>query len=268
MTDAVAEVVDQEAELESGFNSAMGIAPPETDAEEFAPVVEAPAVEEPVEETVTLNQSEVKQLLSRLDELDKHGKGLDKAFGYIGNLSETIEKLKSSASTGPLELSDEDLAPISAEYPELGGSIKQVLSNVLGRVRGGGQQVAPDFAPIRAEFQQQLVARDRAGEAKLLSVIEPNWKTETATDQFRVWMETQPDEYRQKIGDSWDALEISDAIKSFRTATTAKVGVPGQDRSKRLEAAITPKGTASNPGTVLTPEQEMELGFKRAARRA
>ena len=270
------EVVDQstqddDAGFADGFNLARGDEPPVTEAPPAAPVEEPaaeekPPVEAPVEETVTLNQSEVKNLLSRLELLDKHQASIDKAHGRLGSLQETITKLQTAHASGEtVELTDEDVADLK-DYPEFAGSMKSVLGKVLSKVRGAPAQ-AFDAAPMQQAFEQKLIENEQKYEKKLLTVMRKDWNTVVHSDDFGLWLAGQDEAYRNQIGNSWDAIEIHEAIQKFEEAKAAKSAPPPtppktNTNKARLEAAVTPRGVRSPDTSTLDAEDAFAAGFK------
>ncbi len=275
MTDQVVEEVvanDQQddAGFIDGFNQAMGNEPSTVEtppAEPEAPAPEEAPKEEPVEESIPLTKTEVQSLISRLDELDKLRSSQDKAFGHIGALKETIEKLRTAQATGePAEITDEDMKEIAEDFPEFGGKLKGVLQKISGKFRGGGQQAATTFdpTPMREEFASQLTERDQKYEKRILRAYHKDWQTVVHSDGFKLWMETQPEDYRTKVGSSWDAEEIADAIDTFKEHNVKKAASADLKKKKnqRLEAAVTPAGVRSPDTTSLSDDDAFINGFK------
>ena len=261
MTDVeeVANEVDQEAEFEAGFNRARGDEP-----DVVEPVAEETAAA-PEEETVTLNQTEIKSLLSRLDDLDKLKRGQDTAFGKLGSLQETITRLQSAnASGGPVELTDEDVADLS-EFPELQATMRSVLQKTLSRVRPGPAQSAFDPTPLVQEIHQLRAQREadtRQLAALSLTTQHKDWREVVNGDSFRVWLGTQPEDYRQRISESWDADEISTALDNFKAQTT-RAAASKQKKTDRLLSAVQPTGVRSPDTSALDENEAFARGFRR-----
>ncbi len=289
------EVADQQGDagFEDGFNLARGITPepdltppvepvdpteepqatPEAAAPEQVPDAApegTPAAAAPTEEeSVTLSPAEVKSLLARLDDVDRLKSAQDKAFGTIGSMKTVLDKLQTSQATGvALELTDEDMAELD-DFPEFKDRFKKTLQKVLSKTRSVGVAPPPDTAPLEEKFQQQLeqklAAQSRQYEAKLLSIKHDDWKDVVVSDSFKVWLGTQPEDYRKQINDSWDAQEIGGALTKFK-AHAASVKESKQTKTRRLEAAVSPTGVPAPDTTALNDAAAFEAGFKSARR--
>jgi len=243
-----------DAAFASAFNEAAGIeAPPVVEAE--APKAEESVVEttpEPVTESspkdeepgTVLSTDEVKALLGRLEEMDAIKKQIRDVNGRFGAVSETLGKLKEARSAGgSVEISDDDLAELS-EYGDLKGSMSTVLKRVLAKAGGSTAPAQFDTAPVEQKFQQQLEERDRKYEARLLTAYHSDWRDVVASDDYRLHLQGLPEETRTQIENSWNAEEIAQSIRDFKAAKATKQTTT-QNRTRRLEAAVTPTGNAS-----------------------
>lgn len=247
------EVIDDEAAFAAGFNEVSGDPVVEVKPEPSEPVAESkpeaePVTEEPQqeaqEETVTLNQSEVKALLGRLEELDKIKGGLRDLNGRYGTLSDSFNRLKEANATGgSVEISEEDLAELS-EFGELKTSVGNVLKKVLAKAGTGG---AVDLEPIETKFEQRINERDRVMEGRILTAYHRDWRQVTGGDEFRTWLQAQSEDYRDRINNSWNAEEIAQAIDSFKARNVKPQAQ--QNKTRRLETAVAHTGNAkSAPG--------------------
>jgi Skp family chaperone for outer membrane proteins len=292
---ATDEVAD-DAGFVDGFNAAMGIEKsstaqskeePPTPAATATPVEPAkPAnvsakTEEP-SETFTLSQTEMKSLLARLEEIDKLKASQDKAFGRLGTLQETLGKLQQAQHTGVTpEISDEDMAEISNDFPELGARLKTTLQKIMGKSRTSAaapatpaQQPAFDPAPLMSQLDAKLAEQrseiekiKQQSEAKILTALHRDWKQVVNDDKFKLWLQGQSAEYRDKINASWDAEEIGGAIDEFKKAQQpakpAPTAAPSkQSKANRLEAAVTPQGVKAPDTQQISDDEQFLAGFR------
>jgi hypothetical protein len=286
--DAPTEEQQQEAkDFEAGFAQARGDQPPtNTDETPASPAVAeaspapadkplagasepAPATKAEPEPAFTPEQ--FKALIERVAEIDSLKATLEsshaKTHGKIGELNRTLLQIQQAAAASPagVKLSVGALKRLGEDYPDLAKLLAEDLTEALSAT--GVPQAAPtvDLAPIEERFAQQLDAANKAHEAKLLTVMFPDWRTTTQSADFRLWLETQPEDYRTRINNSWDALEIADALRTHQAAqAAAKAPAPKQDKTKRLEAAVTPQGVPGDGPPALDPEAEFLAGYKAA----
>lgn len=225
---------------------------------------------------------------ARLEHFEQSSKQtLDKISGHTGSMKQAIEKLQSQTKNGkPVEITEEDVADIAAEFPELGKLQLKMLQKVVGKLHGtAGNNAEPE---AKADMQQQpaftqeqldqmvndrLAASlpgvqeriERQFEAKTLARSHPDWKevvghpdispdANESNNDFRKWLATQP-ELKAKLNDSWDADEIGKAITAFKASANKE-----NTRKKRLEAAVVPRGTGDH-GQASQAIDEMEAGY-------
>jgi len=89
-------------------------------------------------------------------------------------------------------------------------------------------------------------------EMRELSRRHKDWETVVRSEDFSKWGSTLPAQEWESLRSSNDADEIAkglDSYKDFATKAQAKASKQ-QSANKRLEAAITPTGTASSPATL------------------
>jgi hypothetical protein len=255
-----------DADMEAGFNAAAGTEPvaEENTVEVVAETPVEAVADQPEEELVTLNQSEVKQLLARLEDLDKLKASQRDVYGRVGGIQDTLSKLKTAqANGGPVEISEDDLSELG-DFGELKSAVGSVLRKALSKVGGG--QVQADFTPLKQEFEQRLEQQEQRHQMQLLSVMHDDWRDVANSDKFRLWLNGQPEDYRARLNDSWDAIEISRALKSFKSQGEVNTAPVVQNRKARLESAVTPRGTPAVGKTAPTPDELMEQGFRQIRR--
>ncbi len=245
------------------------------------PVIEAVAepVIEPVQEPVTPKLAQITEE-QFADLLKMHGKmsKLDEGFGTLGNLKQRIEQLQASTTSGkPVEVTDEDMADLQAEFPEFADLTKKVLTKVVGKLRGTGTapvdtEALLTQAEARAEARvfkriQDEAAVDLLDEHPDFRTITGNYETrETAPTAFQSWVAKQPADFQKRLYDSNNASYLSKQITRFKTETAEKpkpAPTPKpNERTARLTASVTPKGVA--PAGSPPEENSFSSGFRHA----
>jgi len=270
-----------EAAFAESFREETGQKPTDTPATtSISASVEAPTVpipeasqeadapkEEPAQEYVQLTKAEHGELL-KIRELQHK---LDQGFGTLGNIQQTIRQLQESRTTGKaVEVTDEDLAELKAEFPEFAELTKKALSRVLARVVPMSAPTVDTTAITQAE--ERTIQRERAQATATLDTLRDDWRDVTGTvdesgklpdNAYYRWLATKPADYQRRLLDTWNPHVIAKSIETFTKVREAEakpklVPPKANERTTRLTAAVTPKGVA--PGGA-PPE---ESGFASA----
>ena len=270
---------DDDADFDSGFSSKSADDPTATPAvvTEVQAAPAAAAVPEP--KYVQVTEEQLTNLMAKAGEFDTEKaetkRKLDSAFGTIGNLKQTIDRLQAGTQAGkPVELTAEDLREISEQYPDLGTSMLKTLQRVAEKMKGTGTAAAPfNESHIDQRVQQQLkpareqIIVDVRNEiaAEELAETHPDWRAIAGPDgsntEFRLWLAKQPNGYADKVLNSSRAKLISEALTKFKQ--TRAPGSTGKQnkRTDVLKAAITPRGDGGHvQGN--DDEDEFDKGFK------
>lgn len=263
------------AALAAGFDPAT---PPVVTTE--APA--EPVAEQPVpEEYVQITKKDLDRLIAAADKTEAHAAQFDKVFGTVGNMQQVVNRLQAATPAGEaVEASEEDIAELAADFPDLAGQIRTTLNRVLKRVnaKGTGEEPATLKAPTADvdpdKLRPVVSAETHRLQLEELDDLHPGWrdivgKPDEADKPFRKWMATQPQEYQDKINNTQSAAITSRAIDKFRAAEKAAVkpaavqpARPAEARRAAIQAAVQPRGTGTKPGPhTPTPEENLNAGF-------
>lgn len=269
------ETVKQHAEELASFEAEFSDAetgeqtPPIVETPPPAPVVETPVVAAPVEpKYAQITEEQLARILTYSDDLTAVKAAMESrfgtAFGKIGSMSQTLKELQSAPQEEaiPVTITDEDMAHMKDDYPDLTPAISKALKNVMAKVKGGGQrtvtqQVDPEtFKPFvheSAHEEAQKVYREE--QVKDLTDDYPRWAEIIGADgsktDFRQWLAQEPAEYQKKVGNSQRAVVVAKALDRYyetkRTPPAAVEQKPtaAQTRREQLQEAVTERGTAS-----------------------
>lgn len=271
MTDVVAEVeMENDDDFNAGFNAEPTETPVRTEqSEEVAQVTESPVVEpDPATEFVQLTRGDLDDLRRKAaiaEELKaSQAQALDKVFGKIGGLERVLQQYQSETASGkPVEITEDDVAEISQEFPELGASTLKVLQKVAGKLKGTGGIQQPAFDP--KQFEEVVNKRvdevrqeiERATELKLLDRQHKDWRDVVQQSEFNEWLKGKPADFQDRINNTWDSSFVADALDEFKDtrkkAETTK-------RQSRIEAAVTPK-TMGGVALGATDDDDFMSGF-------
>lgn len=292
-----------EAEFDAGFNPAPSteIVPPVVEDEAAkataaaekevadkaaaaATAAAALAAAAPKHRQVT--EAEWTELKAKAAEVDQirtdHRKEFDKVFGKIGGMDRTLATIQAATPAGyAVEVTDEVVADLAKEFPELGGlalkAFKAFASKLKGTAPVATAAAAPDPAVIEATVQTRLVAL----QSEDLEDARPEWRTITGAPDsktaYRAWLATQPLEYQAKLASTNSAAVIARSIDKFeahtvaaskeataaaeKAAAEAKAKAAGDKRRSVLSAAVSPKGSAAHAAPA-GGEDDFEEGFK------
>jgi hypothetical protein len=247
--------------------------PPEpADEETTGGAAETPP-EEKQPEYVQVTKSDFDKLMAnaaRIDEINATVvKQRDDAFGRIGRLEAALNEMRQSSQNGTV--SDEDLAELAQEYPDLAGlSVFKKLRaaggidpDAVGRIVQERVESANASAreQTRREFETRLLTRDHPDWRQVVGV--PAKAGDPIPDtEYRRWLAAQPEEYRAEVGSVWDADVVGASIKKFKESAKAKAAPnPAADqRRSRLAAAVPAKGDA-DPASPAEPDP-FEAGYQ------
>jgi len=217
-----------------------------------------------------ITEDEYQSLLARAAQIDEikaeTGKKIDTAFGKLGEINRVIAQLQQSGQAGaPLSLTDEDLAELHKEFPEIAAMTAKGLNRVLGRLGGGAPNVdalvQEKLAPALESVPQTVKA---LVSEELLQEKHGDWRAivgapEDSTNAFRQWLSQQPKERQSELNSTYDHRVISKAITDFNEAR--KKAEAADQRKSRLAAAVTPR---SAPGNAQPLDDDESAGFKAA----
>lgn len=275
-TQEVVEVPNESEALAAGFNDepAPVEAPQEEVKEEVVEETKPEAVEEVKPETVSITVDEWRAMQARVAEIDnlksETTRRVDQALGKYGELNRTIQEIKQKPQGG-MSLPREKLDKLRVDYPELAELFAEGPQSQEPKQEA---TLAVDTEEIKrlaeqtaADKYQELVVKN---EMRELGRRHKDWGDVVKSEDFAKWVQTLPAEQAQALITSTDADEISAGLDKFKEqkaqaeeaakAALAKA-TKQQSASKRLEAAITPTGTAGGPPS-LTERDLFLQGFK------
>lgn len=183
------------------------------------------------------------------------GKQADTIFGRIGGLERVLKQFQDQTPAGSaVEITEDDLAELRDEFPELIGPQLKMLQRIAGKMRGTGQAFdESQIQPMLEKATPDLVARIRSDisaqiATETLTETHPDWESvvgntfagKPADKEFLEWANAQPQEYRDRLFETVNPVVIGRAIDKFREhqASLKK----NAERRERFEKAVTPKG--------------------------
>lgn len=182
------------------------------------------------------------------------GSRLDTAFGKMGGLERVLKQFQEQTPTGAaVEITEEDLAELKDEFPELVGPHLKALQRIAGKMRGTGSLDESSIQPLLEKATPGLVERVREEliaqtATETLAETHPDWESvignrladKPASKEFVEWFGTQPQEYQERLGATMNPVAIGRMIDKFREHQESLR--KQAERRNRFEDAIDPKG--------------------------
>ncbi|OIR02615.1 hypothetical protein GALL_153290 [mine drainage metagenome] len=277
------------ADMEAGFNEATtGTVPTETPASQSQPVApeapaakasdEAPPAAQPVEAAEPLiagfKESELKNLLSRISEIDEIKGDVRKVYGQYGGLKNFIdEKLKTLPTqtvAGVTRINPKALERLKSEYgPELAEIFNDFIESSQAQPEEKPAAPAAPADPVPtgidpAEFERRL-AEETARIAKtadervavhLIDFKHPDRAQIRETPEFKTWIGTLPPADADAVVNTWDVNVLSGKLDQFKAWNAKRIS-----NEKRLKGALTPKGVQQTPPAMISEEDAIRQGF-------
>lgn len=241
--------------------------PPETTPETTAQTPEATPEPEPEFIQITKPQfEEIQQRLAQIDEIRGESKrGLEKAFGHIGSLKQSL-----TAHPGSFEISAEDLVDVEKEYgPDLANALKGTLQKVLGKQRPAQEESAKPAAETPAVPDVISKTRSEMIDSRLDEIVNGDWHKEVASPEFTAWIRAQPADVTALSASD----NLRDASRLLRLFVESKKPVPApapspqksDQRQRVLQAAVNPRSKAVTPPTSASKDP-FDEGFEAVRR--
>ena len=244
-----------EANEQAGFASSFG---------EEVRADEAPADNEPeqeqqdeqsedgeAEEEAGLTAEELTAMLAKIPKIDEVEQAtaaeIRKLHGKLGEFNRHLQELK-TARTGAGKLDASKLKRLNEDYPELA----QILADDLNEAGfdNTSQQPAIDYSQQMAQVKDEMY---KDMQKNLLLIQHQDVFDVVATDEYRVWKQTQPAEVQQQLDTSFDAMFLGKQITAFKE-WRGKKSTGTQQRQTILERALNPKGTQPKAKSVALSE--------------
>lgn len=260
---------DESQALENSSFEAADNAPTETPVVDVAPKAEQEKVVAP---------AAVDPMKVILDRLDKYEASHNTLAGHVGGINRNQVEMKAllaAAQAATSKVSDAptqaqvreaikdpvEWAALKEEHPhwadatEKMSDARQALSNAAL-----DKKLSEQAAAASEKLRMELV------NSHLDAIVDGKWRESTNSPEFAKWIASQPDAIKE-LGDS---LELTDAAKMLRLFSASKLVVPASipapskelaARQKRIESAVTPRGSGGNSSTLSTDIDYMEAGY-------
>jgi len=211
-----------------------------------------------------LKTDELMSMLAKIPQLEEMStKEIQKVHGKIGELNRTLQELKSKgAGSTAVRLAEAKFDKLREEYPDLA---ELLAEDFKGLQLEGPAAVSDEVinAHVEARVQEQVsVVRDelqKQMQVSLLQIQHPDFQVIKDSDEFKVFLQTLPEEERQKVDETWDAMYLSTVFTNFKSWKNERTKSKEQ-RQSRLRNALPPKtNTAPVRSGPMTEEEAFAL---------
>ena len=200
-----------------------------------------------------LTESQLKSILERATRVDAIEDQLRKANGKIGELNGTLQEIQRRRPTqhAPADdLDDEQIAEFESTFPEFGPAVEARARKIAQEVMQS-QQAQGQHDPEEISKQVNLA---------VMNTTHKGWQQTTASDDFKLWIASQPPDVQQTYQTTWDAQELGGIVTAFKSRQQA-ASARSTKSKQRLEAALTPDGRSSKVVHAVTEQDAMQAGF-------
>lgn len=291
---AEAEEAAEDAAFEAAFaettgqtQTATAAEPQETPAEPAATPAEPPATEASGDKGSTSEGAttedppvdpfaglppQVREILARVPQLEATLEQTKRVAGMVPALQSQIAKLTQHRPDGGESPASEQrpaarkrldsVEALRGEVPEVAAALDDILAELEAR-----KGAEPAQQTTAAEKPPAADATDE--EEAALDSIRPTWADDMASNDFRLWLATQPEEYRRRVMSTSRAGTVLEALSKFDksrpTAQTTAQNTTNTTRQARMQAAVVPigDGRGARPRTS-APEDVEEAAFASA----
>lgn len=233
---------------------------------------EPQAEAEPKAVLAGMTEDQIKALLAKAGEVDELKSQVRNVFGRFGELNSRIQQLQKPEPATSAPQAAQLNKELARQYHEaiLDGDMEKADELLLSMQSRGNSQVSG--ADANAAFEEKLTQQEKKFEARILKSRHRDYHELTQTDDFKKWGATLPPDEWHNLNESWDALYIADKYDEFKAWRSAQenksvqADQQRQQRTKRLENAVTPSNSAPVGAPVVTEEEAMHAAIKARAR--
>lgn len=235
--------------------------PPATDANPTA--AEDEKKDEPAApKYAQITEEQFTDLMAKASQIDESRRQIDTLAGHIGGVKQVVEGLRQQRKS----LTAGQLKRVAAEFPELAEALQSDLSEL------GGASVDPAEIDRRVEsvVESRVAQKAVEFEAKLLRFYHRDWADVVVSNDFQAWKAQLPEAERVKLDASNDGEYIADQLTAFKAAQAAKkaqaakaaeTSKASDNRQKRLEAAVQPRGTGGHTPSRSGATSDFQAGW-------
>jgi hypothetical protein len=246
--------------LEDGYNG-IDTPPPETPEgdQQYIPQEAAQAEpEDPWAGVPAVLRQQIEAISSKLSVIDKLETQVSQANKRVGAIQNEFYQAQKSARETPKAPTPEEMAKASknaASWEELKGDFPDWAEAIEGKIAETTAKI-PNIDDLREQVtsltsgvdavKQQIITNE-ALEVRLVGLIHPDWKTVTKSPEYQSWLQSQPDDVKQKAFYGKTADEAVDVLNRFKARQAKKETISRSNNARLERAAEIPAGQSRRP---------------------
>jgi hypothetical protein len=224
---------------------------------------QAAETEAPKAEDVGVTTEQLTAMLAKLPKMEEAEQmttaEIRKLYGKLGEINRVVQDLQKNGEGGKpaVKLAGANLKRLHEQYPDLAELLAEDLNESAS---GASETQTQDTSNLDERVAQVKNDLSKEMQHNLLMIQHRDYPAVIQSDEFKVWIQTLPQEEQVKLNDSWDAMYLGEKFTEFKGWRDKKQTGTNQ-RRERLERAITPIGTQK----ALVPQAQTEQdGFNAA----
>lgn len=254
---------NNDADFDSGFDGKLTATPADKNHDESIGNEQESKQGEEHQPAETSSSDAVAEILA------KHGKQFDTVYGKLGSIEQVVNGLRQSSAPN-ISLSAEKLKRTFEEYPELAESLAEDLTEALSGMRGNdypgvdineivSKKIGDTTHQLKTEIAMESLNETNPGWEVIVGM--PDENGQIPETNFRKWLAQQPDDYAQRVLNTYSPVVIGRAVDKFNEHNAAQKAATGN--TQRLKAAVTPtSGKVQPTSSKSSDDDDFESGFR------
>lgn len=257
------------ADFLSGFNAvrpgdeqspepvvANDVEPNKPDGEQEEQADEEPGKQSEEPTFFGLSESQVKSLLERSAQVDDIKDQLRKAYGKIGELNSTVQKLSEqrqpTPAAAPAGEENAELSDWERDFPELAQVAESRARKIVQEAMGGLSTQQTETLSMEEIVRETNIA--------IMDATHDGWRETVSSQDFSLWIATQPESVQETFNTTVSAKVLGGILSEF-DSWKAKTNDRTTRNKTRLEQALLPSGSSGKVTHAPSAHDEFVAGF-------
>ena len=201
--------------------------------------------------------AKIDSLAKKVDTIESYGERIQQTEYRIGALTnvaaktktqedETLKKELDGKKAASKIKADESWEAYQKEFPDMAEAVSGKLNEGLSEI----ESLKSKMESVRTPAGENL-------EVRLTTLLHPDWKNIVKSDDYKSWLEKQPEDIQTKAKHGQTADEAVYVLDKFKTKGGITPGQLEASRRNRLESLSTDKRRKTTQSTRQKTEAEM-----------